>query len=38
MVAGHPLHHTTRDLPDVTDGKMLEPVARGLSALISQAT
>lgn len=35
MVAGHPLHHTTRDLPDVTDGKGLEPVARGLWSLIS---
>jgi hypothetical protein len=35
VVAGHPLHHTTRDLPDVTDGRMLEPVARGLWGLIS---
>jgi hypothetical protein len=34
MVAGNPLHHTPRDLPDVTDGKMLEPVARGLWSLI----
>ena len=35
VVAGHPLHHTPRDLPDVTDGKMLEPVARGLWSLIN---
>jgi len=35
VVAGHPLHHTPRDLPDVTDGAMLEPVARGLWSLIS---
>ena len=35
MVAGHPLHHTPRDLADVTDGKMLEAVARGLWDLIS---
>jgi hypothetical protein len=35
VVAGHPLHHTPRDLPDVTHGKMLEPVARGLWSLIS---
>lgn len=37
VVAGHPLHHTTLDLPDVTDGRMLEPVARGLMALLAQA-
>lgn len=37
VVAGHPLHHTWRDLPDVTDGKMLEPVARGLAAMIVEA-
>ncbi len=37
VVGGHPLHHTTRDLPDVTDGKVLEPVARGLMALLAQA-
>jgi hypothetical protein len=35
IVAGHPLHHTPRDLPDVTDGAMLEPVARGLAAMIA---
>jgi hypothetical protein len=35
VVAGHPLHHTTLDLPDVTDGKMLEPVARGLQAMLT---
>jgi hypothetical protein len=35
MVAGNPLHHTPRDLADVTDGGMLEPVARGLWSLIS---
>lgn len=37
MVAGHPLHHTPRDVADVTDGAMLEPVARGLAALIAAA-
>jgi hypothetical protein len=36
MVGLHPLHHTRRDLPDVTDGKLLEPVARGLAALIER--
>jgi hypothetical protein len=35
LVASHPLHHTRLDLPDVTDGAMLEPVARGLAAVIS---
>lgn len=35
LVAGHPLHHTRRDLPDVTDGAMLEPVARGLQAMLA---
>jgi hypothetical protein len=35
MVAGHPLHHTPRDVADVTDGAMLEPVARGLWSLVS---
>lgn len=37
LVALHPLHHTRRDLPDVTDGAMLEPVARGLQAILQQA-
>ncbi len=37
IVAGHPLHHTTLDLPDVTDGAMLEPVARGLKAMLVHA-
>ncbi|HEX3363524.1 hypothetical protein [Phenylobacterium sp.] len=37
LVAGHPLHHTRRDLADVTDGAMLEPVARGLQAIIATA-
>jgi hypothetical protein len=37
VVAGHPLHHTTRDLAEVTDGRMLEPVARGLKAMLAQA-
>ena len=37
LVASHPLHHTRRDLPDVTDGAMLEPVARGLQAMLRQA-
>ena len=35
IVGGHPLHHTRRDLPDVTGPQMLEPVARGLAALIT---
>jgi len=34
LVASHPLHHTRRDLADVTDPAMLEPVARGLQALL----
>jgi hypothetical protein len=37
VVAGHPLHHTTLDLPEVTDGELLEPVARGLAAMIAAA-
>jgi hypothetical protein len=37
LVAGHPLHHTRLDLADVADGAMLEPVARGLAAVIAQA-
>lgn len=38
LVAGHPLHHTRRDLADVTGPQVLEPVARGLAALIAAAT
>lgn len=34
IVGLHPLHHTRRDLPDVTGPEMLEPVARGLAAVI----
>jgi hypothetical protein len=37
LVAGHPLHHTRLDLAEVTDGTMLEPVARGLAAIIAAA-
>ena len=37
MVSASPLHHTRRDLPDVTGPEMLEPVARGLAALIAAA-
>ncbi len=37
LVAANPLHHTRRDLSDVTDGSQLELVARGLKALISAA-
>jgi hypothetical protein len=37
LVAGHPLHHTRRDVADVTDGTVLEPVARGLAAIIAAA-
>jgi hypothetical protein len=37
LVAGHPLHHTRLDLADVTDGAILEPVARGLAAIIARA-
>jgi hypothetical protein len=37
LVAGHPLHHTRLDLADATDGPMLEPVARGLAAVIAAA-
>lgn len=38
LVASHPLHHTRRDRADVTGPAMLEPVARGLAALIAAAT
>ena len=34
VVGAHPLHHTPRDLPDVTAPILLEPVARGLQALL----
>jgi hypothetical protein len=36
LVGGHPLHHTRRDRPDVTGPEVLEPVARGLAALVAQ--
>jgi hypothetical protein len=35
MVAANPLHHTRRDLADVTGPAVLEPVARGLAAIIA---
>ncbi|THD77091.1 MAG: hypothetical protein E7812_14130 [Phenylobacterium sp.] len=35
MLGLHPLHHTRRDRPDVTGPELLEPVARGLAALIA---
>ncbi|RAK53985.1 hypothetical protein DJ017_05340 [Phenylobacterium soli] len=34
LVGSHVLHHTRRDLPDVTSPAMLEPVARGLAAVV----
>jgi hypothetical protein len=34
LVGLHPLHHTRRDRPDVTGPELLEPVARGLSAVL----
>ncbi|HEY2357156.1 MAG TPA: hypothetical protein VGH86_06880 [Phenylobacterium sp.] len=37
VVSLHPLHHTRRDLPDVTGPAMLEPVARGLQAVLAKA-
>lgn len=37
LVGTHPFHHTRLDLASVTDGAMLEPVARGLQAIIKQA-
>ncbi len=37
LVAASLLHHTRRDLADVTDGAMLQPVARGLQAMIAAA-
>lgn len=37
LVAASLLHHTRRDLADVTGPAMLEPVARGLQAMIAGA-
>ncbi|HEY8002855.1 MAG TPA: hypothetical protein VIE16_01440 [Phenylobacterium sp.] len=37
MVAASALHHTPRDVADVTDGSVLEPVARGLQAILRGA-
>jgi hypothetical protein len=37
LVAASGLHHTRRDLADVTDSAMLAPVARGLQAIIAAA-
>lgn len=34
LVAASLLHHTRRDLEDVTDAAMLEPVARGLQTML----
>lgn len=34
LVGSHPLHHTPRDLPDVTDGPALERVARALKTVL----
>jgi hypothetical protein len=34
LVGLHPLHHTRRDQPDVTGPELLEPVARGLAAVV----
>lgn len=34
LVGSHVLHHTRRDLPDVTSPQVLEPVARGLAAVV----
>lgn len=35
LVAAHPLHHTPRDLPDVTSSAVLAPVASGLRTFLS---
>jgi hypothetical protein len=35
VVGGHPLHHTPRDLADVTSPQILEPVARALQKVLS---
>jgi len=37
MVASSVLHHTPRDVADVTDGSLLEPVARGLQTILREA-
>lgn len=34
LVGAHPLHHTPRDLPDVTGPELLEPVARALQSVL----
>lgn len=34
LVGTHPLHHTRRDLPDVSGPELLEPVARSLAQVI----
>lgn len=34
LVSAHPLHHTPRDLPDVTGPELLEPVARALRQVL----
>ena len=36
VVGLHPLHHTRRDLPDATGPAVLEPVARGLAAVVER--
>lgn len=36
LVGLHPLHHTRRDLPDATGPEVLEPVARGLAAVVER--
>jgi hypothetical protein len=36
IVGLHPLHHTRRDRADVTGPEMLEPVARGLAAVVER--
>jgi len=36
LVGGHPLHHTPRDVADVTGPAILEPVARGLQAVLKR--
>jgi hypothetical protein len=37
MVAASVLHHTPRDVVDVTDASLLEPVARGLQTILRDA-
>jgi hypothetical protein len=36
LVGGHPLHHTPRDLPDVSGPELLEPVARALQSILTE--